>query len=107
MTQSSPKPPSEFALWKQQPMTPRTARIVTWSIIGFCLLALAMVFQPFWLPLYGAGCLMVIVGGLVFNLMPFATPQQPVWRLIKVMLIVLLILVVAVLATIGFVKLIL
>ena len=107
MTLSSPKPPSAFALWKRQPMTPRTARIVTWSIIGFCLLALALVFQPFWLPLYGAGCLMVVLGGLVFNLMPFATPQHSVWRLIKVMLIVLTILVIAVLATIGFVEVLL
>jgi len=85
-------------------MSPRTARLVTWSIIGFCLLALAMIFQPFWLPLYGAGCLMVILGGLIFNLMPFATPQQPVWRLIKVLLIVLAVLIIAVLATIGFVQ---
>ena len=106
----SEPPPSSPALpvrWKLRPMSTRTARLVTWSIIGFCLLALALVFQPFWLPLFGAGCLMVIIGGLVFNLMPFATPQQPVWRLIKVMLIVLLILIIAVLATIGFVEIML
>ncbi|MGD9537309.1 MAG: hypothetical protein AB7P52_05855 [Alphaproteobacteria bacterium] len=88
-------------------MSPATARLVTWSIIGFCLLALLSVFQPFWLPLYGAGCLMVVIGGLVFNLIPFATPQNPAWRLAKVMAIVLAILVFAVLIAIGFVELLL
>ncbi len=85
-------------------MTPRTARLVTWSIIAFCLVSLALVFQPFWLPLYSAGCLMVIVGGLVFNLMPFATTQNSVHRLVRVLAIVLAILVIAVLAAIGFVE---
>ena len=28
-------------------MSQRTARIVTWSIVGFCLLALVLIFQPF------------------------------------------------------------
>jgi hypothetical protein len=85
-------------------MTPRTARLATWSIIAFCLVALGLVFQPFWLPLFGAGCLMVVAGGLLFNLVPFATPLQPAAKLLKVGLIVLAILAVTVLAAIGFVE---
>jgi predicted PurR-regulated permease PerM len=90
-----------------RPMSPATARLVTWGIISFCALALFSVFQPFWLPLYGAGCLMVVIGGLVFNLMPFANPQNPAWRLLKVAAIVLAILIFAVLLAIGFVELLL
>ncbi len=88
----------------RRPMSARTARLVTWGIIGFCLASLALVFQPFWLPLYSAGCLMVVIGGLVFNLMPFATTQNPAQRLVRVLAIVLAILVIAVLAAIGFVE---
>lgn len=88
-------------------MSPSTARLVTWGIICFCLLALFSVFQPFWLPLYGAGCLMVVIGGLVFNLIPFANTQNPARRLVKVAAIVFAILVFAVLVAIGFVELLL
>jgi len=88
-------------------MSPRAARLVTWGIIGFCLLALLAVFQPFWLPLYSAGCLMVVIGGLVFNLIPFANTQNPSRRLLKVLAIVLAILLFAVLIAIGFVEILL
>lgn len=89
----------------RRPMTPKTVRLVTWGIIGFCFAALALVFQPFWQPLYSAGCIMVVVGGLVFNLMPFTTTQNSVHRLVRVSAIVLTIFVIAVLAAIGFVEL--
>ena len=36
-------------------MTARQARAVEWSIIALCILALALIFQPFWLPLYSVG----------------------------------------------------
>lgn len=90
-----------------RPMSPRTAALTTWGIIAFCFAALALVFQPFWLPLYGAGCLMVVIGGLVFNLVPFATTQNPARRLVKVLAIVLAILLFAVLVALGFVELLL
>lgn len=85
-------------------MSPGTAQYVTSGIIAFCLASLALVFQPFWLPLYSAGCIMVVIGCLVFNLMPFATTQNPLQRLFRVLAIVLAILVIAVLAVIGFVE---
>jgi hypothetical protein len=88
-------------------MSLATARLVTWGIISVCALALFSVFQPFWLPLYGAGCLMVVIGGLVFNLIPFATAQNPPWRLVKVLAIVLAILLFAVLIALGFVEVLL
>jgi hypothetical protein len=92
---------------KTRTMAPATARLVTWTVIGFCALALILIFQPFYKPLFGAGCLMVIAGGLVFNVMPFATPQHSIWRLAKVLAIVLGILAIAILVAIGFVELLL
>jgi hypothetical protein len=88
-------------------MSRRTARIVMLSIIGVCLLALVFIFQPASRPLYTAGCIMVVVGGLAFNLVPFANTQNSVRRLIRVGLIVLAILLGAVLIAIGFVELLL
>jgi hypothetical protein len=50
---------------------------------------------------------MVVIGGLVFNLIPFATAQNPPWRLVKVLAIVLAILLFAVLIALGFVEVLL
>ena len=58
-------------------------------------------------PLYSAGCVMVVAGGLTFNLVPFANTQNPVRRVVRVGLIVLAILMTAVLVAIGFVEILL
>ncbi len=88
-------------------MSRRTARLVVLSIILLCLLALLFIFQPVWRPLFSAGCVMVVVGGLAFNLVPFANTQNPVGRVLKVGGIVLAILAVVVLIAIGCVEFIL
>lgn len=90
-----------------QNMSPRTARIVVSTVIGICLLALLFIFQPVVPELYTAGCIMVVVGGLVFNVMPFANTQNKLSRIFRVLAIVGAILLVAVLIAIGFVYLLL
>ena len=88
-------------------MSRRTARLIVLAIIGLCLLALIFIFQPVWRPLYSAGCVMVVAGGLLFNLVPFANTQNPVRRVLRVAAIVGCILIVAVLVSIGFVEILL
>ncbi len=50
---------------------------------------------------------MVVIGGLTFNVVPFANTQNSVRRVIRVMAIVLAILLIAVGIAIGFVYLLL
>jgi len=73
-------------------MTARQARAVEWSIIALCILALALIFQPFWLPLYSVGAGLVVLGGLAFNLVPLCRPGVPARALVKVGIIVLVLL---------------
>jgi lipoprotein signal peptidase len=82
-------------------MTASQAKFVEYSIIGLCVIALAMIFQPFAIALYSIGAGLVVLGGLAFNLIPFCRPGIPFSRLIKVSLIVLLILAVVVMLGIG------
>ena len=88
-------------------MSPRTARLVVSSVIAICLLALLFIFQPFVKELYTAGCIMVVIGGLTFNVVPFANTQNSFGRVLKVLGIVLAILIIAVGIAIGFVYLLL
>ena len=88
-------------------MSPRTARLVVSTVIAICLLALLFIFQPFVKELYTAGCLMVVIGGLTFNVVPFANTQNSLGRILRVLAIVLAILIVAVGIAIGFVYLLL
>lgn len=75
-------------------LSARHARLLERSIIGLCLVALALIFQPFSLTLFGVGAGLVIVGGLAFNLMPVCRPGIPVRSLVRVGLVVLGLLVV-------------
>ena len=88
-------------------MSRRTARLIVLTIIGLCLLAIVFIFQPVWRPLYSAGCVMVVAGGLAFNLVPFANTRNPLSRVLRVGAIVLAILIAAVLVAIGFVEVLL
>ena len=85
-------------------MSRRTARLIVDAIIGLCLLAIVFIFQPVWRPLYSAGCVMVVAGGLAFNVVPFANTRNPLSRVLRVGAIVLAILIAAVLVAIGFVE---
>jgi len=88
-------------------MSPRTARLIVASVLATCLFALLFIFQPFVKELYTAGCIMVVIGGLIFNVVPFANTQNSVRRVIRVMAIVIAILLGAVGIAIGFVYLLL
>ena len=88
-------------------MSPRTARLIVASVIAICLLALLFLFQPFVKELYAAGCVMVVVGGLTFNVVPFANTQNNIRRVFRVLAIVIAILLIAVGIAIGFVYLLL
>ena len=69
-------------------MTAGQAKSLELGIIGLCLLALFLVFQPFSLAFYSVGAVLVVVGGLAFNLVPFCRAGVPFRRVIRVLVIV-------------------
>jgi hypothetical protein len=82
-------------------LTAQQARTVEWSIIGLCILALVLIFQPFWLPLYSIGAGLVVLGGLAFNLVPLCRPGVPRRSLINAGVMVLVLLLVVAALAIG------
>ena len=88
-------------------MSRRTAQMIVIAIIALCLLALVFIFQPVYRPLFSAGCVMVVAGGLLFNLIPFANTQNPARRVVRVTAIVGAILIMAVFIALGFVEILL
>ena len=86
-------------------MTVRQARLLARSIIGLCILAIVMIFQPYWMPLYSIGAGLVVLGGLAFNLVPLCRPGVPLRAVAKGALIVLIIFVVALAVAVGFAEL--
>jgi hypothetical protein len=82
-------------------LTARQASAVEWSIIGLCILALVLIFQPFWLPLYSVGAGLVVLAGLAFNLVPLCRPGVPRRSLINAGVIVLVLLLVVAGLAIG------
>jgi hypothetical protein len=93
----TPEPPAV----DREVLTAQQARTVEWSIIGLCILALALIFQPFWLPLYSVGAGLVVLGGLAFNLVPLCRPGVPRRSLINAGIIVLVLLLVVAALAIG------
>ena len=55
-------------------MSPATAQRLEWGLIGLGILALALIFQPFSLALFGVGCALVVFAGLANNLLPLCQP---------------------------------
>jgi len=82
-------------------MTARQALIAEAAIIGLCLAALVLIFQPFSLTLYGVGAGLVVLGGLAFNLVPLCRPGVPLASLARAGAVVLLILLVVAALSIG------
>lgn len=60
------------------------ARLLEFSIIGLCLIALILVFQPYSLKLYSVGAVLVVIGGLAFNIVPFCRQGVTVATLLRV-----------------------
>ena len=82
-------------------MTASQAKWIEYGIIGLCVMALLMIFQPFTIFFYSIGAGLVVLGGLAFNLIPFCREGVPLAKLGKVAFIVLAILAIAVLLGIG------
>jgi len=82
-------------------MTATQAKWLERSIISICVLAIIMIFQPYSLQFYTIGCILVVIGALLFNLVPFCRPGVSFSQIGRVSLIVLIVLVVAALLGIG------
>ena len=82
-------------------MSAATARSIEYAIIGLCIVALALIFQPFSLTLSGIGAGLVVLGGLLFNLIPHCRPGVPLRWLGTVVLIVFTLLVAVFLLALG------
>ena len=74
----------------RQGMTASAAQRLEWSVIGLGFLALALIFQPFSLTLFGVGCALVVFAGLANNLLPLCQPGTAYRSLISASLIVAL-----------------
>jgi hypothetical protein len=72
-------------------MSARGARRLEYSIIGLGVFALALIFQPFSLTLFGFGCALVVLAGLINNLLPMCRAGITVRALIRSALIVALV----------------
>ncbi len=82
-------------------MTAFQAKMVERSIIGFCVLSVLAIFQPFSIQLFSVGCVTVVIGALAFNLVPHCREGVTVRALARVSLIIVVILGVAALLGIG------
>jgi hypothetical protein len=82
-------------------MSRKTAARIEFGIIGLCLLALVMIFQPFSMLAFTAGCVLVVVGGLAFNLVPMCTPGRSLRSLLTAAAVVLAVFGVVVLLALG------
>ena len=71
-------------------MNPSAAYRLEWTLIGLGILALALIFQPFSLTLYGLGCALVVFAGLANNLLPLCQPGVAYRSLVVAALIVAL-----------------
>jgi hypothetical protein len=71
-------------------MSPTTAQRLEWGLIGLGILALALIFQPFSLALFGVGCALVIFAGLANNLLPLCQPGTTLRSLVVAAVIVAL-----------------
>jgi hypothetical protein len=58
-------------------MSPRAALRLEYAIISLGVFALALIFQPFSLSLFGVGCALVVMAGLMNNLLPLCQPGVP------------------------------
>jgi hypothetical protein len=82
-------------------MSAATARRIETAIIILCAAALVFIFQPFSKHLSALGMVLVVPGGLAFNLVPLCEPGRPLRDLLRVVLIIALIFVVVLGLAIG------
>lgn len=86
-------------------MSAKLAKRIEYSIIGLCLLALVFIFQPFSQSLFTLGSVLVVIGGLAFNLVPACVPGKPLKSVIKTGVIVIIVFVVVLVLALLFAQL--
>jgi hypothetical protein len=82
-------------------MSRKTALRFEYGIIGLCLLALILIFQPFSKLAFTVGCILVVIGGLAFNLVPLCKPGRPMRSLLNGAAVVLAVFAVVVVLALG------
>ncbi len=82
-------------------MTAAQARNVERTIIGFCVLSILAIFQPFSIHIFSVGCVTVVISALAFNLVPHCREGVKARALLKVCIIILVILGVAAALGVG------
>ena len=82
-------------------MSRRQAAVIRGAIIALCAVAMILVFQPFALSLYSVGMVLVVVGGLAFNLVPLCEAGRPLGSVLRAGLVVVAILLVVFALAIG------
>jgi hypothetical protein len=82
-------------------LSPVAAQRLEWGIIGLGFLALALIFQPFSMTLFGIGCALVVFAGLANNLLPLCQPGTAHRSLISAALVVAFIFCVVMLISIN------
>ncbi|MCP4071122.1 MAG: hypothetical protein GY742_05195 [Hyphomicrobiales bacterium] len=76
---------------KNRKLTLSSALRLEFGIIGLGVVALAMIFQPFSLSVFSAGCGLVVLAALANNLLPLAEPGTPIRQIIFAAVVVLLV----------------
>ena len=82
-------------------LTKKQAKVVERIIVGFSIISLIFLFQPFSMTLYSIGCIAVVVGGLSFNLVPLCVEGVKASQLIKIGIIIFIILIIVAIVAIG------
>ena len=72
-------------------LTAAAARMLEYGIMGLGVLALLLIFQPLSISLFTAGCVLIVLAGLVNNLLPLAQPGVPKRSLVTAAMIVAMI----------------
>ena len=74
----------------QTGMGRKTALRMELGIIGLGIFALLLIFQPFSIGLFSAGCMLVVLAGLVNNLLPLAQSNVRMRSVITIGMVVLM-----------------
>tara|TARA_Y100000996_G_scaffold145593_1_gene112071 strand:+ start:669 stop:977 length:309 start_codon:yes stop_codon:yes gene_type:complete len=82
-------------------LSKKQAKVVERAIVGFSILSLVFLFQPFSMSLYSIGCIAVVVGGLSFNLVPLCVEGVKPSQLIKIAIIIFIILIIVAILAVG------
>ena len=86
---------------KKLGLSKNQAKRVEMTIVIFCVISLICIFQPFSILLYGIACVCVVIGGLMFNLVPLCQEGVQVKQLIKIAIIIFVIFIIIALIAIG------